>query len=257
VIFGPLLLLTLRTGKWREFGQTLAAAVVAWLAVNVPVMIIAPSGWSWFYVYSQTRPADWGSIWLFFQNYNVPILGNSQIGILNFMATAFFVLLFAGIAWLALAAPRRPRLPQLCYLVLAAFLITNKVWSPQYVVWLVPLAVLARPRLWAYALWQLGETVYFLAIWSYLITVGLAGGASPGVAPGISTDWYFAAIAFRVVTVVILGVYIVRDILNPERDVVRYGGIDDPAGGIFDGAPDTFRLNIPLRKARVYQPADT
>jgi uncharacterized membrane protein len=253
VIFGPLLLLTLRTGKWREFGQTLAGAVVAWLAVNVPVMIIAPSGWSWFYVYSQTRPADWGSIWLFFQNYNVPILGNSQIGILNFMATAFFVLLFAGIAWLALAAPRRPRLPQLCYLVLAAFLLTNKVWSPQYVVWLVPLAVLARPRLWAYALWQLGETVYFLAIWSYLITVGLAGGASPGVAPGISTDWYFAAIVFRVVTVVILGAYIVRDILNPERDVVRYGGIDDPAGGIFDGAPDTFRLNIPLRKARVYQ----
>jgi len=29
---------------------------------------------------------------------------------------------------LALAAPRRPRLPQLCFLVLAAFLMTNKVW---------------------------------------------------------------------------------------------------------------------------------
>jgi hypothetical protein len=41
--------------------------------------------------------------------------------------------------------------------VLAAFLMTNKVWSPQYVIWLVPLAVLARPRLWPYVLWQLAE----------------------------------------------------------------------------------------------------
>jgi hypothetical protein len=39
--------------------------------------------------------------------------------------------------------------------------------------------------------------------------------------------------------------------------VVRYGGIDDPAGGIFDGAPDRFVLKIPLRKAPAYQPADT
>lgn len=256
VIFGPLLLLTLRTGKWREFARMLAAAVVAWLAVNLPVMIIAFHGWSWFYIFSQTRGADWGSIWLLFENYNVPILGNSQIGILNFMETAFFVLLLVGVAWLALAAPRRPRLPQLCYLVLAAFLITNKVWSPQYAIWLVPLAVLARPRLWPYALWQVGETVYFFAIWSYLITVGLTSQASPGVQPGIGTNWYYASILLRVVTVLILGGYIIRDILNPERDVVRVGGIDDPAGGIFDGAPDKFLLNIPLRKSHAYQPAD-
>ena len=75
---------------------------------------------------------------------------------LNDLSAAFFAGA-AAIAWPALAAPRRPRLPQLCFLVLAAFLITNKVWSPQYVVWLVPLAVLARPRLWPYVLWQLAE----------------------------------------------------------------------------------------------------
>ena len=47
---------------------------------------------------------------------------------------------------LALVADRRPRLPQLAFLVVAAFLLTNKVYSPQYVLWLLPLAVLARPR---------------------------------------------------------------------------------------------------------------
>ena len=71
-----------------------------------------------------------------------------------------------------------PRLPQLCFLVLAAFLMTNKVWSPQYVVWLVPLAVLARPRLWPYLLWQLAEVAYFFAIWGYLIFVVRQRGLS-------------------------------------------------------------------------------
>ena len=79
------------------------------------------------------------------------------------MSAAFFAVACVAIAVLALAAPRRPRLPQLCFLVLAAFLMTNKVWSPQYVIWLVPLAVLARPRLWPYLLWQLAEVAYFFA----------------------------------------------------------------------------------------------
>lgn len=35
---------------------------------------------------------------------------------------------------------------------------------------------------------------------------------------------------------------IVRDILMPERDVVRRSGDDDPSGGVLDGAPDVFVL---------------
>ena len=60
---------------------------------------------------------------------------------------------------------------QVFLLVLAVFLLVNKVWSPQYVIWLTPLVVLARPRLPAYLLWQAAEVGYFLAIWSYLVTL--------------------------------------------------------------------------------------
>jgi Glycosyltransferase family 87 len=249
VIFGPLLVLSLRTGQLRAFAKTLAAGIAAWAVVNVPIAIIAFHGWSWFYVFSKERGADWGSIWYYFEHMNVPLLGNSQLSMLNFMSGLFFVVGLAAICWLALAAPRRPRLPQLCYLVLAAFLITNKVWSPQYVVWLVPLAVLARPRLWPYALWQLAEIGYFLGVWSYLLWVdGQVDGDFPGWG-GISTGWYFTTLLLRLITVLILAGYIVRDILRPEQDVVRRGGTDDPAGGIFDGAPDRFVLSSPRRSA--------
>jgi uncharacterized membrane protein len=245
VVFGPLLLLCLRTGQLREFAKTFAAAAAAWLAVNVPVMIVAPSGWATFYVFSKNRGADWGSIWYMFEHFSLPVLGNTQLGALNLLSAVFLAAAAVAITVLALAAPRRPRLPQLCFLALAAFLMTNKVWSPQYVIWLVPLAVLARPRLWPYLLWQLAEVCYFFGIWGYLIFIyrTAQGGVVTGY-QGIGTGWYFAVLLARFLTVALLAAYVVRDILDPERDVVRAHGLDDPAGGVLDQAEDRFRIRL-------------
>jgi len=244
VILGALLLLCLRAGRLREFAKTFAAAAAAWLAVNVPVMILALPGWATFYIFSKNRGADWGSLWYMFQYFNVPGLGDGQLSVLNDMSGAALVVTFAAIALLALAAPRRPRLPQLCFLLLAAFLMTNKVWSPQYVIWLVPLAVLARPRLWPYLLWQLAEVGYFLGIWAYLIFQYRIDGHTVVGYQGISTGWYFALLAARFLTVGLLAAYVVKDILYSERDVVRAHGLDDPAGGVLDQAPDRFRIRL-------------
>ena len=122
-----------------------------------------------------------------------------------------------------------------------------------YVVWLVPLAVLARPRLWPYLLWQLAEVGYFFGIWGYLIFVyGSEGNAITGY-HGISTGWYFAAHAARLLAVALLAAFVVRDILFPERDVVRSCGQDDPAGGVLDLAGDRFKIRLtPRARAPAY-----
>jgi uncharacterized membrane protein len=245
VVFGPLLLLCLRAGRLREFGQTVAAAVLAWLAVNLPVLLAAPSGWAYFYEFSKDRGADWGSVWYMFEYFHLPVLGSTKLSTLNELSAGFLIAACAAIAVLALAAPRRPRLPQLSFLVLVAFVMTNKVWSPQYVIWLVPLAVLARPRLWPYLLWQAAEVAYFFGIWGYLIFVFAAEGNPVTGYQGISTGWYFATLSARFLAVGLLAAYVVRDILRPERDIVRAQGLDDPAGGVLDEAGDGFRLRWP------------
>ena len=73
----------------------------------------------------------------------------------------------------------------MAFLVVAAFLLTNKVYSPQYVLWLLPFVILARPRWRDWLIFTAGELIYFVAIWWHL------GGSSPRATapPTGSTGW--------------------------------------------------------------------
>lgn len=237
MFLGPLLLLAMRTGRWVPFLKTVAGTVGSWLVVNLPIMLSAFTGWKRFYVFSQERPADWGAIWYFFSRKGWPILGDAdRLDLLGVVTLGVLCLLIAVVA---MTAPTRPRLAQLCFLALAAFMLTNKVWSPQYVLWLIPLAVLARPNAKPIALWQVAECWYFFAIWLYLVA------QQPGNEHlGISDGAYFAAVWARAITIVILMAFVVRDIYRPGHDVVRESGVDDPSGGVFDGAPDRLRVAL-------------
>ncbi|WUH99384.1 glycosyltransferase 87 family protein [Spirillospora sp. NBC_00431] len=253
LLLGPLVLLCVRAGQWRAMGRMLAGTAGAWLLVNLPVMLFAWDGWKEFYTFSQDRGVDWGSIFFYLKDHGLEKPA-SDTGTLNLLGTGTFLVLAACIAVLAFAAPRRPRLPQLMFLVLVAFMLPNKVWSPQYVLWLLPLAVLARPKLPAFVVWQAGEIVYFFGIWWFLLSVSaqtpgedLSGTLSAVLsldAPegGISEDVYHLALLARFVTVLALAALVVWDVLRPSGDLVRSDGADDPAGGVLDGADDAISL---------------
>ncbi|MEV6650109.1 glycosyltransferase 87 family protein [Streptomyces sp. NPDC051219] len=237
LLLGPLFVLCWRAGKWRELAAGALGATGAWLAVNLPVMYFAPEGWKKFYTFSQERPVDFGSLWLIISQRTGNPLEDA-----NTYATLLTLVLCAGIGALALTAPRRPRFAQLAYLVVAVFILTNKVYSPQYVLWLIPLAALARPRWRDFLIWQACEVMYFLGIWMYL-----AYTESGDKHQGLPTEGYQLAIAVHLLGTLYLCAVVVRDVLLPERDVVRKDGSDDPSGGVLDGAPDVFVLGEAAR----------
>jgi uncharacterized membrane protein len=231
LLLGPLLLLCLRSARMRAFWVTAASAAGAWLVVNVPVYLANPEGWKEFYTFSRERGVDWGSPWYVLQVIGKGIPGEQN----NIYTGGALVLLCLGIAALILFADRRPRFAQVAFLVVAAFCLTNKVYSPQYILWMIPLAAMARPRWRDFLIWQAGDVVYFVAIWYFLQQFGNDN-------KGLPEGWYAAAIMVHVIATAWFCGLVVRDILRPEHDPVRTDGrpehLDDPGGGVLDGAPD-------------------
>lgn len=175
------------------------------------------------YGFSADRGADLGSVWyaLSIAGWTVP---SAQVNTFGVLALA---VLCAGIAVVIFVSPQLPRLAPMLFCVLAAFTLTNKVYSPQFVVWLVPLAVLALPRLRALLLWQAAELLYFAAVWWYLVD-------QETELTGIPAGVYAAAIGVRVLATLWFAAVLVRNSLDPAADPVRRSTGTDPAGGVFN-----------------------
>ena len=218
-LLGALLVVCLRRRRLVDLAAATVAAAAAWLVCNLPALIYGFEQWKVFWSFNDGRGADLGSLWLVWQQSGHTV---TAAGI-NLASWIWFGAVCVAVLALGLLAPRTPRVPQLALLIVVGFLLVNKVYSPQYVLWLLPLAVLARPRWRDLLVWQAGEAFYFVAVWFYL------GGFTASATSGQADHAYWVAIVVRVAAELWLAGVVVRDVLVPWRDPVRADGLtDDP-----------------------------
>jgi uncharacterized membrane protein len=234
----PLLVLGVRTGRLAEAVRTAAVAAITWVLINLPVMLLYPRGWSEFFRLNTRRTQDMDSIFNVITSFTGwqgldPGLGFWQPPVvLNAVVAVLFGLCCAAIGYIAWTAPQRPRVAQLAFLMVAAFLLVNKVWSPQFSLWLVPLAVLALPHRRILLAWMTIDALVWVPRMFYLY-----GEQNKG----LPEQWFTATVLLRDLAVVGLVILVIRQIYRPAQDLVRLGGrIDDPSGGVFDRAVDAF-----------------
>jgi uncharacterized membrane protein len=218
-LLGALLIVCLRNQRMRQFWVATAAAAGAWLVANAPVLLYGFEQWKVFWTFNSDRGADLGSLWLVWQQMGHTVSPE----LINKVSWLFFGGVCVAVFGLGMLARRTPRIASLAFLVVVGFLLVNKVYSPQYVLWLLPLAALARPRWRDILIWQAGEVFYFAAVWFYL-----GEYTAPG-ASGEPDRFYWVAIIVRVLCQLYLVIVVVRDILLPWHDPVRADGLtDDP-----------------------------
>jgi uncharacterized membrane protein len=250
LFLGPMLVLGIRTGRRGALARTAGAAAVTWLLVNLPVLVTYPRGWSEFFRFNARRGDDMDSVYNVIKSFTGWRGLDSKLGfwepppVLNAVVLVLFVACCAAITYIALTAPQRPRVAQLLFLVVATFLLTNKVWSPQFSLWLVPLAVLALPHRRVLLAWMTIDALVWVPRMYFLY-------GNPN--RSLPEQFFTTTVLLRDIAVVALCALVIRQIYRPDEDLVRWGGrVDDPVGGPFDRAPDAPPGWLPdwLRPAR-------
>ena len=185
----PIAFILWRDAKVKELVKYVAVVALTWIAINAPFALTTPTGWWRFYKLNLERGADWGSIWLALEQLGLSLTN------LNYLSILLLLIALTTVAILLFELKYTPTLASVAFIVLASVMLASKVYSPQYVLWLTPLAVIAltnKKDMHAFWVWQATEVIYHVAIWQHLATVT---GAKFGL----------AATPFAILTLVRIG----------------------------------------------------
>jgi uncharacterized membrane protein len=171
-VYPALLLLPFVLARFRERepdrGIHLAWATAGtFIAVNLPFALAAPKGWWEFFRFNASRPADWDSLWFAACN---RLTGNLYCGHTRLINLAS-ALLFVAVS-IMLYRLRRKVVPDFSrwtfgFALLVAFLLTNKVYSPQYGLWLLPWFALVLPDIRLFVAFEAADVAVFLTRFSW------------------------------------------------------------------------------------------
>jgi uncharacterized membrane protein len=179
------------------------------VAANIYTAIYYYQGWLKFFQFNSERGVDFGSLY-----YGIELIFSLEIGskinllsIALTLATLLFYYYYLQRKYFQ--SPERgdhyfELLLLNSFATLMIIFSLNKVYSPQYVLWLSVLATLVlkkNERFWFW-LWQIGEGIYHLAIWQYL--AAFEGGS------GLSEGLYALSIVIRIILSAVFVIAITR-----------------------------------------------
>ena len=137
VLLAPIAIIFYRRRDFAGAIRYVITSLGLWILINIPFAISTPTGWWRFFKLNGERGADYGSIW-----YSLRILGWT-IPSINIYTVLLFLIGMIVAAYFFLHSKEIPTLAQIAIIFVMIFTIVGKVYSPQYVLWLAPLGVIA------------------------------------------------------------------------------------------------------------------
>ena len=176
-LYPVLLLLPFCLDRWRNREVGRAGVIVAWAAgawaiTNVPFAVAARDSWATFFTMNADRPPDYTSLWYAACH---RITGNTTCSWSPHLINALSLVAFAsvvGVVWWA-RRRRTPDFPRwtLAFPLVAGFLLTNKVYSAQFSLWLLPWFALVLPNVRLFVAFELSDIAVFFTQFSWFGTL--------------------------------------------------------------------------------------
>jgi uncharacterized membrane protein len=204
VLILPILIIFLRNKQLKLFIRYALTTAVAWLVINLPFVLINYEGWAYFYKFSAERGLGSAS---FFEITNIILpsitFSSIQFYILNVLALVLVTTYF-------LKLKSVPTLAATSFFVMFAFILFNKQYSMQYVIWLSALAVLTFSYLkrehkelliYVYILWQSFELAFQYSFFQKILTSTNANTATPMTITVSNTAYGYVGVARYILAV--------------------------------------------------------
>ena len=205
VLMLPIMIIFFRNKQIKLFIRYALTTAIAWVVINLPFVLINYEGWAYFYKFSAERGLGSAS---FFEITNIilPSITFSSIHfyILNTLAlvavTTYFVKLKSV-----------PTLAATSFFVMFGFILFNKQYSMQYVIWLSALAVLTFSYLkrehkelliYVYILWQSLELAFQYSFFQKILTSSYANTATPMTITVSNTTYGYIGVARYILAVI-------------------------------------------------------
>ncbi len=202
VLLFAIAVIFIRNREYRNLIKYFSVTIGLYALINLPYAITTPQGWWRFFDMNIHRLPDWGSLWLGFEIFKIHISGFNAISLLATLLPimAALLFLFSTVKILSLA--------ESSIFFLAIVMTFGKVYSPQYVLWLTPLVVIAlvnskeklSKTLTVFWFWQITEIIYHVAIWTYLSGHGSENHLIPRSTYGLAIFLRFVGIVAMVIS---------------------------------------------------------
>ena len=225
VLMLPIMIIFLRNRQISNFIKYGLTVLITWVLINLPFVLVDLEGWAYFYKFSAERALGSAS---FYELVNIFIPG------IKFSSIHFYILnilVFLLVTAFLMKLKTVPTLAESSFFVMFAFILFNKQYSMQYVIWLTSLAVITlayiskRNRdslIYIFIIWQAFELAFQYSFFQKILTDAYKNSDTP-MTITVSKNAYASIGVIRYLLAVLFTILLGRYLYKANSSIVGQG----------------------------------
>jgi uncharacterized membrane protein len=169
LFLGPLVLEAVFARRWRAAALVAGAGLGVVVLVNLPFALAGSDGWAATYEFHALRGPNTDNIWALrdFGPIHLPALEPGRLNLVTGVGAAVLFACALAVGWGRARREGRYPVVAVCAALLAAFLLLNKVHSPQYTLWILVFFSLLRVHVGWWIAYSAADLAVYIGVFRF------------------------------------------------------------------------------------------